>query len=226
MSINHNPEEQSPLNGGQSAGLDSAVTTGTPKGAGASSTLMAVFATDLSGEFTGCSAAFAQLLGYAPQEVLGRSFSALFAPAENTNREDQSRMQRSVLTGASAQGEYQARLFAFPKAGGSLPVQFSATVLRNAASAPTSLVAVITPLAKSAVAQSDSTGVAPGITSRKIDGTLFILASPVMHRFMGLVDRVAEHTETALITGETGTGKELIARTIHESSNRRSSSLD
>ncbi len=51
---------------------------------------------------------------------------------------------------------------------------------------------------------------------------LFILASPVMHKFMALVDRVAGHTETVLITGETGTGKELIARTIHESSNRRS----
>jgi transcriptional regulator with PAS, ATPase and Fis domain len=41
-----------------------------------------------------------------------------------------------------------------------------------------------------------------------------------MHKFMGLVDRVAGHTETVLITGETGTGKELIARTIHESSHR------
>src|SRR5258708_24886963 len=43
-----------------------------------------------------------------------------------------------------------------------------------------------------------------------------------MLKFMGLVDRVAGHTETVLITGETGTGKELIARTIHESSQRRS----
>ena len=43
-----------------------------------------------------------------------------------------------------------------------------------------------------------------------------------MHKFMGLVDRVASHTETVLVTGETGTGKELIARTIHESSHRKS----
>ncbi len=61
-------------------------------------------------------------------------------------------------------------------------------------------------------------GPSPGIVFRKIDDTQFILASPVMHKFMGLVDRVAGHTETVLITGETGTGKELIARTIHESS--------
>jgi DNA-binding NtrC family response regulator len=60
------------------------------------------------------------------------------------------------------------------------------------------------------------------LETRTIDGVHFILASPIMHRFMGLVDRVASHTETALITGETGTGKELIARTIHESSHRSS----
>jgi transcriptional regulator with PAS, ATPase and Fis domain len=58
--------------------------------------------------------------------------------------------------------------------------------------------------------------------SREIDGTNLILASPLMHRFMRMVDRVAGHTESVLITGETGTGKELIARTIHQSSHRRS----
>ena len=46
-----------------------------------------------------------------------------------------------------------------------------------------------------------------------------------MHKFMGMVDRVASHTETVLITGETGTGKEMVARTIHESSYRRKKTL-
>src|SRR5205823_8170127 len=50
------------------------------------------------------------------------------------------------------------------------------------------------------------------------------LASPVMRDFMSMVDRVASHSETVLITGETGTGKELIARTIHDSSHRRTRS--
>jgi transcriptional regulator with PAS, ATPase and Fis domain len=58
--------------------------------------------------------------------------------------------------------------------------------------------------------------------SRSIDGGAFILASPLMHKFLRMVDRVAAHTESVLITGETGTGKELIARTIHQSSHRRS----
>jgi transcriptional regulator with PAS, ATPase and Fis domain len=49
---------------------------------------------------------------------------------------------------------------------------------------------------------------------------MFIVASGSMQRFMGLVERVAGHTETVLITGETGSGKELIACSIHEYSYR------
>lgn len=55
---------------------------------------------------------------------------------------------------------------------------------------------------------------------REIHGTKFIVASGSMQRFMALVERVAGHTETVLITGETGSGKELIACSIHEYSYR------
>jgi Nif-specific regulatory protein len=55
---------------------------------------------------------------------------------------------------------------------------------------------------------------------REIYGTKFIVASGAMQRFMAMVERVAGHTETVLITGETGSGKELIACSIHEFSYR------
>src|ERR1700677_1129127 len=55
---------------------------------------------------------------------------------------------------------------------------------------------------------------------REIHGTKFIVASGAMQRFMAMVERVAGHTETVLITGETGTGKELIACSVHEFSYR------
>jgi DNA-binding NtrC family response regulator len=63
------------------------------------------------------------------------------------------------------------------------------------------------------------------VVERDIDGTAFLVASRLMHQFMGLANRVASHTEMVLITGETGTGKELIAHTIHKSSYRSSKSF-
>src|SRR6202790_4754407 len=184
---------------------------------------MAMFSTGLQGEFRACNAAFTGLLGYSPQELLGRDFSTLFVPADRIIGEDQSLLRRAILTVTSSQIDYSCRLFAQPKSGASFPVQFSATLLRDAAAIPIAVIALVVPQAKASVAHavSPATLVPPGVLSRKIDDTLFILASPVMHKFMGLVDRVAGHTETVLITGETGTGKELIARTIHESSHRR-----
>ncbi len=41
-----------------------------------------------------------------------------------------------------------------------------------------------------------------------------------MRKFMGMVERVAKHSGTVLIFGETGTGKERIAHMIHEHSSR------
>jgi PAS domain S-box-containing protein len=181
----------------------------------------AIFSGDLKGQFTACNSAFTELFGYMPQELLGRTLAALFAFDLKADSEDQARLQRTILSVTSSQVDYRSELFAYHKSGNGFPVHFSATLLRDAASAPMAIVALVLPAEHAPKVEPVTSPVAPGIVSRTIDGTQFILASPVMHKFMGLVDRVAGHTETALITGETGTGKELIARTVHESSNRR-----
>jgi DNA-binding NtrC family response regulator len=45
--------------------------------------------------------------------------------------------------------------------------------------------------------------------------------SPVMRELFELIERVAPHFTTALVTGETGTGKELVARALHQLGRRR-----
>jgi formate hydrogenlyase transcriptional activator len=45
-------------------------------------------------------------------------------------------------------------------------------------------------------------------------------SSPALHRVLAQVARVAPTDSTVLVSGETGTGKELIARAIHKRSNR------
>ncbi|MBV9789766.1 MAG: sigma-54-dependent Fis family transcriptional regulator, partial [Chloroflexi bacterium] len=46
-------------------------------------------------------------------------------------------------------------------------------------------------------------------------------AGPAMQRIYKMVGRIAASEATVLVTGETGTGKELVANVIHANSNRR-----
>ncbi|MFV1963941.1 MAG: sigma-54-dependent transcriptional regulator [Pirellulaceae bacterium] len=51
-------------------------------------------------------------------------------------------------------------------------------------------------------------------------GATMIGSSPAMQALSNSIQRVASTTETVLITGESGVGKELVARSIHVASNR------
>jgi len=57
----------------------------------------------------------------------------------------------------------------------------------------------------------------PGSRPRLSD---FVSASPAMQAFMGVVERVVESNASLLIQGETGVGKERLARAIHAESRR------
>ncbi len=52
-------------------------------------------------------------------------------------------------------------------------------------------------------------------------GELLVGNTPRMHRLRGLIAQIADTDADVLILGETGTGKELVARSLHEQSGRR-----
>jgi two-component system, NtrC family, response regulator HydG len=57
--------------------------------------------------------------------------------------------------------------------------------------------------------------------ARRLEFCGMIGRGPLMQELFGMIRRLAPHVRTALITGETGTGKELVARALHKTGPRR-----
>src|SRR5271156_5979620 len=191
-----------------------------------------VFTADLQGIITSCNQG-AHRYGFAPKDTVGREIPHLFGIEEQTFIGSDA--VAVVIDKGSFEGEFLGRA----KSGENVDVHLRLTLLRDVNGAPAGLVGFsvdhtgnangeITGKKNSEPAPPVHSAVAKGaveLARRQIDGTQFLIASPLMHKFMGMVDRVAGHTETVLVTGETGTGKELVARTIHESSYRHKKAL-
>ena len=60
-----------------------------------------------------------------------------------------------------------------------------------------------------------------GDVARRLEFAGMIGRGPLMQELFGMIRRLAPHVRTALITGETGTGKELVARALHKVGPRR-----
>ncbi len=60
-----------------------------------------------------------------------------------------------------------------------------------------------------------------GDLARRLEFCGMIGRGPAMQELFGMIRRLAPHIRTALITGETGTGKELVARALHKTGPRR-----
>jgi PAS domain S-box-containing protein len=181
----------------------------------------AVLMTTLDGVITGCNTGFGRY-GYGPETLVGGNLADLFSV------DDRSVLAKLVLPAVREKGRCEATLHGRSKSGVEFAVHLRLSLLREASSAPMGMVAVASEVTETKPPSRGSghSGTTESATARRvIGGTEFLITSPVMHKFMGLVDRVAGHTETVLVVGETGTGKELVARTIHESSYRHKKPL-
>lgn len=180
----------------------------------------AVFITDLQGIITSCNRAVDRY-GFAPKDLIGKTIADLFGIDPETFLATQA--MASVLE----QGRFESEVCCGKKSAPASSVHLCLTLLRDSHEAPVGILGFSIAMSAKKLAENESlpatakvAAAAVPLARREIDGTQFLIASPIMHKFMGMVDRVAGHTETVLVTGETGTGKELVARTIHEASYR------
>ncbi len=184
----------------------------------------AVFTTDLDGIITSCNQGVDRY-GFTPKELVGRQVADLYGMGPD------GRLLTKGIALVLEKGRFEGELPCRTKSGQLVDVHLCLTAVRDASAAPTGILGFSIDITGKKAAGSDSapakvaSGSALPLARREIDGTQFLIASPIMHKFMGMVDRVAGHTETVLVTGETGTGKELVARTIHESSYRHKHAL-
>jgi PAS domain S-box-containing protein len=228
--VNPNSQPQAPPIVRSHAGRPSSESASEPLSAAAfdasTATKIAVLSADLEGKITGCNEAVLMIFGCSPVEVLGRTLAAFISGEDGAEHR---RLQKTLLSAVLKNGQYRSSHPCQTKSGKDFTAELSFTLLRDGDSMPVGMVALLsvaeekTNLGSIPIqAQGKEQDETAHTVSREIDGTNFILASPLTHRFMRMVDRVAGHTESVLVTGETGTGKELIARTIHQSSHRRS----
>jgi PAS domain S-box-containing protein len=230
--VNFNSQPKSSAGTGHGPGLPVSETLGVAGLDASPVEGIAVLSADLEGNITGCNRSALKLFGCAPGEVLGRNLAAFLLG-------DGGGQPQTMLTAVKRDGQYRSSLRCKDKAQKDFTAELSVTLLQDSGSAPAGMVAMVS-VAEEKTKQTTVPSKAPGVqekaakgqgaeedetahtVSRQLEGVNLIVTSPIMHRFMRMVDRVAGHTESVLVTGETGTGKELIARTIHQSSHRRS----
>jgi DNA-binding NtrC family response regulator len=68
--------------------------------------------------------------------------------------------------------------------------------------------------------RSGATATEPAGERRVFLGMTAVISSPPMLRLFGTVERVARSHATVLVTGESGVGKEIVARAVHHYSQR------
>ena len=184
----------------------------------------AVFTTDLHGIITSCNRG-ADRYGSMPKDGVGINIAQFYGIDESAF------LANRALDAVLERGRFEGELRGRTKSGEDVDIHLCLTLFRDSYGDPAGIIGFSIEIAEKKlleIAPPQNVPVATGAVStarREIDGTQFLIASPLMHKFMGMVDRVAGHTETVLVTGETGTGKELVARTIHESSYRHKKAL-
>ncbi len=181
--------------------------TGIATGAILESISDGVFTVDGEWRVTSFNRAAERITGIARAEAIGRRCTDVFRASMC---ETECALRRTVETGAAITNR---TTFIVDAAGRRIPISVSTALLRDERGAVVGGAETFRDLSLIEELRKEISGrfQVGDISSR----------SPSMRRVLDVLPRIAESGSTILLQGETGTGKELVARTIHALSPRR-----
>jgi len=165
-----------------------------------------VFTVDPEWRITSFNRAAEEITGVARGEALGKRCSEVF---RSSMCEAECALRRTLKTGKPVIGKSG---YIIDSEGKHIPISVSTAVLRDAAGRVTGGAETFRDLSEVEELRRELEGKyqAGDLTSR----------SPLMQRLFEVLPALAASPSTVLLLGETGTGKELVARTIHSLSPR------
>jgi len=166
-----------------------------------------VFTVDLEWRITSFNRAAEKITGISRDEAIGRFCSEVF---RCSMCETECALRKTMRNGKAIIGRSG---YIINAEGARIPISVSTAALRDGAGKIVGGAETFRDLSEIEALR------------RELEGSFrigdLVSHSPLMQHLFEILPAVAESPSTVLITGETGTGKELIARTLHEMSTRR-----
>lgn len=168
-----------------------------------------VFTVDLTWRIRSFNRAAEEITGIPRRDAIGRLCSEVF---HCSLCESECALRRTLKTGKAIVGRSG---YIVDSEGATVPISVSTAVLRDSAGRVVGGAETFRDLSEVEALRQELEG-------RRRIGDL-VSASPLMQRLFDALPAIAASPSTVLILGDTGTGKEMIARTIHSLSPRSSS---
>jgi len=166
-----------------------------------------VFAVDLDWRITSFNRAAEEITGVSREDAIGRLCSEVF---KSSMCNEDCALRRTLATGKPIIGQSG---YIIDAAGNRIPISTSTAVLRGADGAIIGGAETFRDLSEIEALRQELAG--------RFQAGDLISRSPLMQRVFEVLPAIAASPSTVLLLGETGTGKELVARTIHSLSQRR-----
>jgi PAS domain S-box-containing protein len=166
-----------------------------------------VFTVDLDLRVTTFNKAAERITGFRAEEVIGKPCRTVF---HSTVCRDSCPVKETIRTGKPVR-DYEFEIFS--KSNRVVPVSVSTGLLLDEAEQVFGAVETFRDMSQVRELTEQ--------LQEKYSFENIVGKSPVMRRIFGLIPQVASADTTVLVVGETGTGKELVARAIHYHSPRR-----